>query len=197
MYQDGYVNRRDFFNYAKAEIKKFSNSDLIDKFTYDFRCYYSSEYTVIFYFFFILQLLTIKDESRIKESIYNIVNYADICFEIVQPEYHDIFVEQMSDIMNFLVRDNKFTLIKNYDDNFRNLIKDKYLNNNFIIYFGRLAINEIESVAKIFNNINFFKAEDLSKMADATFLFDRNYDRVFDKIEDPNNVGELWFNYGE
>ena len=105
--------------------------------------------------------------------------------------------KELSDIMNFLVRDNKFTLIKNYDDNFRNLIKDKYLNNNFIIYFGRLAINEIESVAKIFNNINFFKAEDLSKMADATFLFDRNYDRVFDKIEDPNNVGELWFNYGE
>lgn len=197
MYQDGYNNRQDFFNFSLPLIQEFSNDDEIKNFIDRYRIDYSSEHTVIFLFFMELSQLKISDSQKLKENLYQIINYADICFNLSYPEYHNIFVKQFYSIMLFLISENKFELMSTYDSIFSNMLFDKYLNQDLIIYFGYIALNQVKSVISLYNNQNFFLSSDLTKIANIIPFLEKRIDEIYNKLELDTSYGTEWYKYGE
>lgn len=197
MYQDGYRNRQEFFNYSLPLIKEFSTGEEIEKFIQKYRIDYSSEHSVIFMFFMELSQLKIFDQEKLKNNLYKIINYSDVCFNLSYPEYHTIFVEQFYSIMLFLINENKFELMSSYDKIFSNVLFDEYLNQDLIIYFGYIALNQIKSVISLYNNQNFFLPSDLNKVANTIPFLEKRVDEVYNKLELDTSYGTEWYKYGE
>lgn len=197
MYQDGYVNRQDFFNFSLPLIKEFSDDQSIQDFMEQYRIDYSSEHTVIFLFFMELSQLKIKNYEKLKDNLYKIINYADICFNLSYPEYHNIFVNQFYSIMLFLTNENKFELMSKYDKIFSDILFEKYLNQDLIIYFGYIALNQVKSVISLYNNQNFFLPSDLTKVANTIPFLEKRIDEIYNKLELDTSYGTEWYKYGE
>lgn len=197
MYQDGYVNRQDFFNFSLPLIKEFSDDQTIQDFVEKYRIDYSSEHTVIFLFFMELSQLKIINYEKLKDNLYKIINYADICFNLSYSEYHNIFVKQFYSIMLFLISENKFELMKNYSKIFSDILFEKYLNQDLIIYFGYIALNQVKSVISLYNNQNFFLPSDLTKVANSIPFLERRINEIYNKLELDTSYGTEWYKYGE
>lgn len=197
MYQDGYVNRQKFFNFSLPLIKEFSDDPSIQDFMEQYRIDYSSEHTVIFLFFMELSQLKIKNYEKLKDNLYKIINYADICFNLSYPEYHNIFVNQFYSIMLFLTNENKFELMSKYDKIFSDILFEKYLNQDLIIYFGYIALNQVKSVISLYNNQNFFLPSDLTKVANTIPFLEKRIDEIYNKLELDTSYGTEWYKYGE
>lgn len=197
MYQDGYLDRRNFFSYCEQLIKEFSDDDSIFNFLEEYRIEYPSDFTVLFMFFMKLTALNIKDYEKLRINLYKIIQYLDICFDIVHPEYHKIFVEQFYSILLFLINEDKFQLIEKYNFIFSSVLQDKYLNCDFIIYFGYIALTQIQSVVSLYNNIVCFYPSDLTKLSNGIAILEKELPRVYSKLELEPSEGTEWYKYGE
>lgn len=197
MYQDGYNNRQDFFNFSLPLIKEFSDSPEIENFINQYRIDYSSEHTVIFMFFMELSQLKIRNPYKLKKNLYKIINYADVCFNLSYPEYHNIFVQQFYSIMLFLISENKFELMSTYNKIFSNMLFEKYLNQDLIIYFAYIALNQAKSVISLYNNQNFFLPSDLNKIANTIPFLEKRVKEIYNRLELDTSYGTEWYKYGE
>lgn len=99
--------------------------------------------------------------------------------------------------MLFLISENKFELMSTYDSIFLNMLFDEYLNQDLIIYFGYIALNQVKSVISLYDNQNFFLPSDLTKIANIIPFLEKRIDEIYNKLELDTSYGTEWYKYGE
>ena len=134
MYQDGYVTRREFLQKVKDAIFDIDIDEELNDFIFNRKCYGPSDYSLLPLLFLKLVALRKINHVHLEKNIRFIVDKADIYFNLVQPQYHKEFVNQLSLLLLFLMQSDKLAIILSQNQLIQEILNFKLLNNYIIIY---------------------------------------------------------------
>lgn len=195
MWQDGFRDRGNFFQQAIPLVKEFSSDEKIDIFLDSYRNDYPSDYVIIFRFLVELVTSKIDNQEKMIENIPKIIRMIGYNFNFFYSDYINEYVEQLSNILTFLLSSNIKDQIENNSEQFQNIFYTHYLNENYIRFFVYFALITVRDIIEENDLINCVNVTFLSKMADGIAVLE---DKLQDFYEMLNlQPGEDWYFYGE
>lgn len=192
MYQDGYVARREFFKDVRNVAFDIDMENNLEDIFFDRRCEGPADYS--FLIEFLLRIITLPQVNQVhlEENIRFIIDKMDISFNLVRPQYHKKFVNQLSSLILFLMKSDKLEIILSQNQFFQNIINMRLLNNYLIIYFAYIVFTEFESVYSQKEYLLYFKAKYITKIVSQLYILRNNIDWINRKITDDYEMTWKW-----
>lgn len=178
MYQDGYVTRREFLQKVKNAIFDIDIDEELNDFIFNRKCYGPSDYSLLPLLFLKLVALRKINRVHLEKNIRFIVDKADIYFNLVQPQYHKEFVNQLSLLLLFLMQSDKLAIILSQNQLIQEILNFKLLNNYIIIYFAYIVFKEFESIYSQEKYLKYFRAKNLSIISNQLYILNNHIEQV-------------------
>lgn len=178
MYQDGYVTRREFLQKVKDAIFDIDIDEELNDFIFNRKCYGPSDYSLLPLLFLKLVALRKINRVHLEKNIRFIVDKADIYFNLVQPQYHKEFVNQLSLLLLFLMQSDKLAIILSQNQLIQEILNFKLLNNYIIIYFAYIVFKEFESIYSQEKYLKYFRAKNLSIISNQLYILNNHIEQV-------------------
>lgn len=178
MYQDGYVARREFLQKVKDVIFDIDIDGELTDFIFNRKCYGPSDYSLLPLLFLKLVALQKINHVHLERNIRFIVDKADIYFNLVQPQYHKEFVNQLSLLLLFLMQSDKLAIILSQNQLIQEILNFKLLNNYIIIYFAYIVFKEFESVYSQEKYLKYFRAKNLSVISNQLYILNNHIEQI-------------------
>ena len=178
MYQDGYVVRREFLQKVKDAIFDIDIEGELNDFIFNRKCYGPSDYSLLPLLFLKLVALRKINHVHLERNIRFIVDKADIYFNLVQPQYHKEFVNQLSLLLLFLMQSDKLAIILSQNQLIQEILNFKLLNNYIIIYFAYIVFKEFESVYSQGKYLKYFRAKNLSIISNQLYILNNHIEQI-------------------
>ena len=178
MYQDGYVTRREFLQKVKNAIFDIDINEELNDFIFNRKCQGPSDYSLLPLLFLKLVALRKINHVHLEKNIRFIVDKADIYFNLVQPQYHKEFVNQLSLLLLFLMQSDKLAIILSQNQLIQEILNFKLLNNYIIIYFAYIVFKEFESVYSQGKYLKYFRAKNLSIISNQLYILNNHIEQV-------------------
>ncbi len=178
MYQDGYVTRREFLQKVKNAIFDIDIDEELNDFIFNRKCYGPSDYSLLPLLFLKLVALRKINHVHLEKNIRFVVDKADIYFNLVQPQYHKEFVNQLSLLLLFLMQSDKLAIILSQNQLIQEILNFKLLNNYIIIYFAYIVFKEFESVYSQEKYLKYFRAKNLSIISNQLYILNNHIEQI-------------------